>query len=392
MSKSLIAHGAACRWKVPVIAMACAASLSAAYMAPALAHSNQHSNWGDNDHRPRFPKPKPQKKDPLVIEERGVFWTGGNFVQRTQPGKENFKVLVGQQYVEYTIPAEKRRNAPPIVLYPGGDLIGVQFNNTPDGREGWADYFVRRGFSVYIVDPPGRGRAGWSVDQYNRVQQGIDPPSSQPLLNQWDTDAWREWNQGPTFGVHGRHDPRCIGNDGRGDPPVTCHGDRFPKDEDSLKHFQAAHMPIGPFPTNAPTTSLVELLEKIGPAIYIGHSAGGSFGGEVANSRPDLFKAVIGIEPAQNCNIATNAEVRGIVRVPTLSIHGINQIGRPNTPDCRSKYAEINGRGGNATYLDLIHDRGIWGNGHMMMWEDNSDKIVDILLQWIERNVKGAKR
>ena len=335
---------------------------------------------------------EPKKKPPLVLEERGIFWTGGDFVDRTQPGAENFKLLVGQSYVEYSIPQNKRPGAPPIVLYPGGSLIGAQFMTTPDGREGWADFFLRRGFSIYVVDPPGRGRAGWAVDQYNRVRAGIDPPSSQPTLSQWDSDAWREWNQGPDFGVHGAHDPSCIGNDGRGDPPFTCHGDRFPTDEESLKHFLAAHMPIGPAPTDAPKTSLVALLEKIGPAIYIGHSAGGSFGGAVANERPDLFKAVIGVEPAQNCNLATTAPVEGIRKVPTLSIHGINQIGRPNTPDCRAKYAEINDVGGNATYLDLVNDLGIWGNGHMMMWEDNSDQIAEILLTWIEGNVTAKRK
>jgi len=330
------------------------------------------------------------KKPPLVLEKRGIFWAGGEIVDRTQPGAENFKFLVGQAYVEYAIPYNKRRNAPPIVLYPGGNLIGVQFHTTPDGREGWADYFVRQGFSVYVVDPPGRGRAGWPVDQFNRVRAGVDSPASQPNLAQWDSDAWREWNQGPEFGVRGGRDPSCIGNDGRGEPPVTCHGNRFPNDEASLKHFLGGHMPVGST-SGAETASLVALLKKIGPAIYIGHSAGGSFGGAVANDNPSLFKAVIGIEPAQNCNIATNAVVAGIKKVPTLSIHGINQIGRPNTPDCRAKYKEINRAGGDATYLDLIHDRKIWGNGHMMMWEDNSDQIAEILLKWIERTLEKKK-
>ena len=52
----------------------------------------------------------------------------------------------------------------PIVLIPGGALTGVHFLTTPDGREGWAHYFVRRGYPVYIVDVPGRGRAGFVPD------------------------------------------------------------------------------------------------------------------------------------------------------------------------------------------------------------------------------------
>jgi hypothetical protein len=145
------------------------------------------------------------------------------------------------------------------------------------------------------------------------------------------------------------------------------------------------------------SAGVLALLGKIGPAIFIGHSFGGGIGGAVANARPDLFRAVIGVEPSSGdgrqplpdaCNIATTATVAGIAHIPTLSVHGIGQVGRPNTPACKAKYAEIDAAGGDATYLDLVADRGIWGNGHLMMWEDNSDKIAQILLNWIESKVR----
>jgi len=117
--------------------------------------------------------PVDQKLPPLVLKSHGVFWAGGQTVTRTQTGTENAgdqkgiaintqQYLVGQAYVEYFIPAKLRkgRSTIPIVLVPGGGLVGVHFLTTPDGREGWADYFLRRGFPVYIVDVPGRGRAG----------------------------------------------------------------------------------------------------------------------------------------------------------------------------------------------------------------------------------------
>jgi pimeloyl-ACP methyl ester carboxylesterase len=336
-----------------------------------------------------------RKPPPLMLEERGNFWVGGERVPRTQPGSEDFEQIVGQAYVEYSIPYHKRRNAPPIVL--SSPLSGVLYSSTPDGREGWTDFFVRRGYPVYVVDFPGIGRAGFSVDPFNRVQAGIDPPSSLPFLHRYDTDAWREWNQGPQFGVHGPADPTCIGNDGQGDPPVTCHGNRFPNDDASLYHFLASFAPLDtsvfeditvvPPPCAACERSMVALLERIGPAILIGHSFSGAFGGGLANTRPDLFGAVIGVEPAENCLIAPTAAVAGIAQVPALSIHGLGQVGRPNTPACKAKYAEIDAAGGNATYLDLVHDLGIWGNGHLPMWEDNSDQIAQILLDWIKSNV-----
>jgi pimeloyl-ACP methyl ester carboxylesterase len=334
-----------------------------------------------------------------MLEKRGVFWVGGERVPRTLPGSENFEQVVGQAYVEYSIPYHKRPKAPPIVLYPGGALSGVLYDSTPDGREGWADFFVRRGYSVYVVDPPGTGRAGFPVDAINRVQAGIDPPTSLPFLFHWDSDAWREWNEGPRFGAHGAHDPTCVGNDGEGSPPVTCYGDRMPNDPASLHQFLASFMPVdasfldlGVDPVTPPCAacdrSLGALLRKIGPAIFIGHSYFGVLGARVANARPDLFSAVIGVDPAVNCLLTPTDDIAGIAHVPALSVHAIDQAGRPNTPACKARYAQINAAGGNATYLDLIHDRGIWGNGHLMMWEDNSDQIADVLLHWIESNAR----
>ena len=123
--------------------------------------------------------PVDQKRPALVLKSHGIFWAGGRIVNRTQSGTQNAgdlknipynqqQVLVGQAYVEYFIPHKLRngKNTPPVVMVPGGALIGVHFLTTPDGREGWAHYFLRRGFPVYIVDVPGRGRAGFMLIEF----------------------------------------------------------------------------------------------------------------------------------------------------------------------------------------------------------------------------------
>jgi hypothetical protein len=33
--------------------------------------------------------------------------------------------------------------------------------NTPDGREGWASYFLSQGYTLYLTDQPQRGRSPW---------------------------------------------------------------------------------------------------------------------------------------------------------------------------------------------------------------------------------------
>ena len=98
---------------------------------------------------------------------------------------------------------------------------------------------------------------------------------------------------------------------------------------------------------------MTAVLEKIGAAIYIGHSAAGTRGGRIANERPELFKAMIGIEPAGACNLPPTAPLKGMTKAPSFSIHGINQVGRPDTGPCIDTYAKINAAGGDASYLSL---------------------------------------
>jgi hypothetical protein len=54
---------------------------------------------------------------------------------------------------------------------PRGGQTGSNFTGTPDGREGWAQYFLRQGYAVYVVDQPGRGRAAWEPDRYGPLSR-----------------------------------------------------------------------------------------------------------------------------------------------------------------------------------------------------------------------------
>jgi len=47
----------------------------------------------------------------------------------------------------------------PIVMLHGGFHNGSAYLSTPDGRNGWADEFARRGHDVYVMDWPGHGRS-----------------------------------------------------------------------------------------------------------------------------------------------------------------------------------------------------------------------------------------
>ena len=92
---------------------------------------------------------------PLAIARDGFFYVGGKSVSIN--GRP---YMSGQMYVEFRVPA-KQTHPFPIVMVHGGTMSGVNYTGTPDGREGWAQYFVRQGYAVYVVDQPGRGRSGY---------------------------------------------------------------------------------------------------------------------------------------------------------------------------------------------------------------------------------------
>src|SRR5579862_4499312 len=97
---------------------------------------------------------------PLVIAKSGYLFAGGK-IDTSLPGSP----MVGQLYAEFQIP-QKLLHPYPIVMIHGGSQTGTNFTGTPDGREGWAQYFVRRGYAVYVVDQVARGRAAYAAPVY----------------------------------------------------------------------------------------------------------------------------------------------------------------------------------------------------------------------------------
>jgi len=101
---------------------------------------------------------------PILISEQGSFAVGGTFI--TNPGtfdpvKQNpeGQTLHGDHaYVFYQIPVKARKY--PLVMWHGIGQFSKTWETTPDGREGYQNIFLRRGFGVYLIDQPRRGNAG----------------------------------------------------------------------------------------------------------------------------------------------------------------------------------------------------------------------------------------
>src|SRR5215467_13709323 len=201
---------------------------------------------------------------PMELQDEGSFFIGGQVARSSHPsnavGFAAGQIMTNQMYVHYRIP--KTINAPPIVMVHGSGHTGVTYETTPDGREGWATYFLRKGFPVYVVDHSGRGRSGFDPTPVNlvREQPGANPASLPTLFLATQERAWLNFRLGPSYGV-----------------PFA--GLQFPVE--AMEQYTAQLVP------NTETTlagvgantveGLVALLDKIGPAVVMVHSQSGVY-------------------------------------------------------------------------------------------------------------------
>jgi len=100
------------------------------------------------------------KPAPLTIQEQGSFAVGGTVI--TNPGTfDPYKPTPEGQtfhgdhaYAFYQIPANARKL--PLVMWHGAGQFSKSWETTSDGREGYQNIFLRRGFGVYLIDQPRR--------------------------------------------------------------------------------------------------------------------------------------------------------------------------------------------------------------------------------------------
>jgi hypothetical protein len=206
---------------------------------------------------------------PLSIAKTGHFYVGGKYVD-TSDGP----VLAGQAYVEYYIPTN-RTHRDPIVMIEGCCLAGAGYMGTPDGRDGWGQYFLSKGYAVYIMDQVGRGRSPY-------VEAVYGPKSMRtPKSVERDFIDYEKYNLFPQAKLH----TQWPGSGTVGDPIF----DQFMAE--TLFMIGDARIREA---VNRDAT--IALLDKIGPAILLPHSQSAAPVWLVADARPQLVKALLMIE------------------------------------------------------------------------------------------------
>jgi pimeloyl-ACP methyl ester carboxylesterase len=299
-------------------------------------------------------------QSPIALRDMGSFHIGGREVTVSgKPVKEvvftpggvpakvdlNGTYLVESMYVQYFLPA-RPRGAVPLLMWHGGGLTGVTYETTPDGREGWLNWFVRQGWDVYNSDAVERGRAGWAM--YPDIFKG------EPLFLPKDEPFGRFRMKGSQFPVEG------------------------------YDNFVRQVVPRWTTTDDAIIAAYTALVDRVCPCVILFHSQAGQFGFKVAQARPDKVKALIAVEPAGQGDPKQVDRLKGI---PTLFVYGDGIAQDARWPTIRRNGVAfgdaITKAGGKVEVVDLPK-AGIPGNSHMLMMDRNNLEVAALIQRWLE--------
>ena len=273
----------------------------------------------------------------------------------------NGDYVVEQMYVQYFLP-EEPNGLPPLLFWHGGGMTGKAWETTPDGREGWLNFFIRRGWDCYLCDAVERGRSGYAP---------VPSVWSELPLSQTAADIWGRFRLGP--GPSSYHpDPA------QRHPYANC---QFP-----LEAFDGLQRQMVPRWTHTDAAILAahaELLGKVGPACVIAHSQAGVFGLRLAHAMPGSIAALVGLEPA---SVPSLDESDRRYETPTLIVMGDNMEQDARWPSMRQRLWDFHAAHPSTQWMALP-DMGEQGNSHMLMMDANSLLIADHVDAWLTKNL-----
>ena len=263
---------------------------------------------------------------------------------------------IEQAYVQYFIPAQQKHPLPLVFLH-GGGMSGTMWEQTPDGRAGWAQAFVEQGYAVYVVDNVERGRAGWTPFP------GVWPDS--PIIRSVE-ESWSLFRLGEADGFTER---------------VAYPGQRFPVEH--IEDFAAFSVPRWLSNNQTAIDTFCAVLDRIGPCVVVAHSHGGEVAFRAAAQRPELVQGMVAVEPSGYC---ADDSIVSLGLQACLFVYGDyldkTPIWRSLTTQGKAFCDALSQSGINSHWWGLP-EMGITGNSHMLMMDDNSDEIALKIGSWL---------
>lgn len=246
-------------------------------------------------------------------------------------------------------------------MIPGLNLSSYIYVATPDGRTGWAQRFAAKGHDVYVInDPNFDWTKGFGVSPFTVPTAGA-PPANPSATRAWQQDIWRRWGFGSS----------------KGQPyPDT----RFPTKD--FAKFEAGYPFVGKLRRSYPD-AVIALLDKIGSAVLLAHSAGGPTALKAALARPKLVPTLVLVEPT---GPPTAKDFPALAGKSMLGVYGDyissrNQTSRKTGTEAAA--ALFNQNNGVGKVISLPEQQNVKGNTHLLMQDNNSDNIADQIISWL---------
>ncbi len=327
-----------------------------------------------------------------MIQAQGSFASGGTVIQSPGTFDPLRPTPAGQTLhgdharVFYQVPVNARQL--PLVMWHGFGQFSKTWETTPDGREGYQNIFLRRRFSVYVIDQPRRGGAA-------RGTVGTTIPAATDDQQWFNTFRLGTW---PDFF-----------------PDV-----QFSREPEALnQYFRQMTPDTGPFVPAVAVDATSALFDKIGPGVLVTHSHSGGLGWRTAIKNRNI-KGIVSYEPGSGfvfpegevppamASAAGPLEAAGVplqdfmalTRIPIVIYYGDNIPAEPSTNPghdgwrvrlamARLWAAAVNRHGGDATVVHLP-EVGIRGNTHFPFSDLNNMQIADLMSDFL--NKKGLDK
>lgn len=322
-----------------------------------------------------------QPAESLTIAAQGSFAVGGAVVTKEgtfdprNPMEPAGQSLHGDHArVTDQVPVDARPL--PLLFWHGWWVDSSCWDTTPDGREGFRTLFLRRGFSVYLLDQSRRGSAGKTTTAAAIPTE----PNEQWFFNQFRLGLW----------------------------PDLYEGGQFSDDPAALEQFFRAMVPdTGPLDAEVIVAGASAAIDRIGPLVLVTHSHAGGFGWTAAIRNNENVRAVVSIEPgsgfvfledelpeampSSNGTLEPVAlsldEFEALTRVPIIVYYGDNIPTEPTDIAGRDNWRvrvamarlwvdAINRHGGDATFVSLP-EVGVRGNTHFAFSDLNNHEIAE---------------
>ena len=312
----------------------------------------------------------------LRIAAQGSFAVGGTVLTDTLGRKYHGD----HAYVFYQKPVDAR--GLPLVFAHGVGQFSKTWETTPDGREGFQNIFLRRRFSVYLVDQPRRGNAGRGTETVT-VTPAFD---EETWFNRFRVGIWPDYFEGVQFSC----DPEALN-----------------------QYFRQMTPTLGTADFDVYSDAYAALFDKIGPAVFVTHSQGGPVGWLTLLKTKNI-RAIASYEPGGNIPfpaelmpeegkvITLSGKTEGVpvpmevfleyTKIPIVIYYGDNLPETDERPEIYEwtrrlhlmrRWAEqLNERGGDVTVVHLP-ETGLHGNTHFPMSDLNNLQVADLLSDWL---------